>query len=248
MNEGEQKLTILGHLQELRRRLTWSAAAIAVAFVICFIFRDWLFYILEYPATGLDFYYFQMSEPVSTVMMVCFVGGMILAMPVMIYHGIMFVAPALTRHEKNMVLLIIPWIFVMFLIGVAFGYFLLAPWTVWFLSSFGAGIASYYPGMSNYIGFMAKLLLMTGLVFEMPVISTFLVRIGIIKPEWLSSKRSIAIILAFVVAAVITPPDPITQVILAIPLILLYEMSILLAKLVYRRKQQAAIEAESLAE
>ena len=248
MSDGEQKLTILGHLKELRRRLTWSAVAVAVGFVICFIFRDWLFYILEYPASGLDFYYFQMTEPMSTIMMVCFAGGMILAMPVMVYHGIMFVAPALTRHEKNMVLLIIPWIFLMFLIGVAFGYFMLAPWTIWFLSSFGAGIAEYYPGMSNYISFMAKLLLMTGLVFEMPVISTFLARIGVLKPEWLSSKRSIAIIVAFIAAAIITPPDPITQVILAIPLILLYELSILLAKFVYRRKQQAAMEAESLIE
>ena len=243
MSNGEQKLTILSHLQELRRRLTWTAAAVGISFIICFIFRDWLFYILEYPAAGLDFYYFQMTEPMSTIMMVSFAGGMILAMPVMVYHGIMFVAPALSSHEKNMVLLIIPWIFFMFLIGVAFGYFMLAPWTIWFLSSFGANIAEYYPSMSNYINFMAKLLLMTGLVFEMPVVSTFLARIGILKPEWLSSKRSIAIIVAFVAAAIITPPDPITQVILAIPLILLYELSILLAKLVTRKKRQASIEA-----
>jgi sec-independent protein translocase protein TatC len=243
MSDGEQKLTILGHLQELRHRLVWSAVAVGIGFIICFIFREWLFYILEYPAAGLGFYYFQMTEPMSTIMMVSFAGGMILAMPVMVYHGIMFVAPALTRHERNMVLLIIPWIFLMFLIGVAFGYFLLAPWTIWFLSNFGTGIAEYYPSMSNYMSFLAKLLLLTGLVFEMPVISTFLARIGILKPEWLSSKRSIAIIAAFIIAAAITPPDPITQVILAVPLIILYEMSILLAKLVYRRKKQASDDA-----
>ena len=243
MSDGEQKLTVLGHLRELRRRLIWSAAAVAIGFVICFIFRGWLFYILEYPAAGLGFYYFQMTEPMSTIMMVSFAGGMILAMPVMVYHGIMFVAPALTRREKNTVLLIVPWVFLMFLIGVAFGYFMLAPWTIWFLRSFGSGIAEYYPSMSNYISFMAKLLLLTGLVFEMPVISTFLARVGILKPEWLSSKRSIAIIIAFIAAAVITPPDPITQVILAIPLILLYEMSIMLAKFVYRRRQQISIES-----
>lgn len=243
MSDGEKKLTVLGHLQELRRRLIWSAVAVGIGLIICFIFRDWLFYILEYPAAGLDFYYFQMAEPMSIIMMVSFAGGVILAMPVLVYHGIMFVAPALTRREKNIVLLAIPWIFLMFLIGVAFGYFLLAPWTIWFLSSFGAGIAQYYPSISNYASFMAKLLLMTGLVFEMPVISTFLARIGILKPEWLSSKRAFAIIAIFIIAAVITPPDPITQVILAIPLILLYEMSILLAKLVYRRKTQAPAAA-----
>jgi sec-independent protein translocase protein TatC len=242
MNDGEQKLTVLGHLQELRRRLIWSAIAVGVGVIICFIFREWLFFILEYPAAGLGFYYFQMTEPMSTIMMVSFAGGVILAMPVIVYHGIMFVAPALTHREKNIVLLIIPWIFLMFLMGVCFGYFLLAPWTIWFLSNFGAGIADFYPSISNYINFMAKLLLTTGLVFEMPVVSTFLARIGILKPEWLSSKRSIAIVAAFIIAAVITPPDPITQIILAIPLILLYEMSIALAKFVYKRKKEASVE------
>ena len=240
MSDGEEKLTVLGHLRELRRRLFWSAIAVVIGFVICFIFRAWLFYFLEYPAHGLDFYYFQMTEPMSTIMMVSFAGGVILAMPVLVYHGIMFVAPALSRHEKNVVLLIIPWIFLMFLIGVAFGYFLLAPWTIWFLRTFGADFADLFPGMSNYMSFLAKLLLMTGLVFEMPVISTFLARIGVLKPEWLSSKRTIAIIAAFIAAAVITPPDPITQVLLAIPLILLYELSIFLAKLVYKKKREAA--------
>jgi sec-independent protein translocase protein TatC len=244
MTGDEGKLTILGHLRELRRRLTWSALSVGIGFVICFIFREWIFFFLEYPAAGLGFYGFKMTEPMSAIMLVSFVGGIILAMPVLVYHGIMFVAPALTDREKKWVLIIIPWIFVMFLGGVAFGYFMLAPWTIWFLSTFGRNVATMYPSISDYVGFLAKLLLLTGLVFEMPVISTFLARIGLLKPEWLSSKRAIAIIVSFVVAAVITPPDPITQILLAVPLVLLYEMSIILAKIVYRRKQQRAAEAE----
>jgi sec-independent protein translocase protein TatC len=164
-------------------------------------------------------------------------------MPFLVYQGIMFVSPALTRQEKKWVLIIIPWIFLMFLAGVAFGYFMLAPWTIWFLYNFGSSIAEMFPRISNYISFLSKLLLLTGLVFEMPVISTFLARIGVLKPEWLSSKRGIAIIVSFIVAAVITPPDPITQCLLAVPLILLFEMSILLAKLVYRRKAAASSES-----
>ncbi len=245
MSDGEKKYTILGHLRELRNRIFKTAIAVIIGFIVCFIFREWIFYILKLPARGLNFTAIEMTENLSSIMLVCFVGGIILAMPVLVYHGIMFVAPALTRREKKWVLIIIPWIFIMFLGGVAFGYFLLAPWTIWFLSTFGSDVAEMFPRISNYIGFLTKLLFLTGLVFEMPVISTFLARFGLLKPEWLSKKRPIAIILAFVVAAAVTPPDPITQVLLAIPLILLYEMSIILAKVVYRRRQRAAEAAAS---
>lgn len=246
MSDGEKKYTLLGHLRELRSRILKSAIAVIIGFIICFIFREWIFYILKLPAGDLTFSAIEITENLSTIMLVSFVGGIILAMPVLVYHGIMFVAPALTRREKGWVLIIIPWIFIMFLGGVAFGYFLLAPWTVWFLTTFGSEIADMFPRISNYIGFLTKLLLLTGLVFEMPVISTFMARFGLLKPEWLSSKRSIAIILAFVVAAAITPPDPITQVLLAVPLIILYEMSILLAKVAYRRRQEAAAAAAAV--
>lgn len=245
MSDGEAKYTLLGHLRELRNRLMISAIAVAIGVVVCFIFRDWIFYFLKLPAAGIRFSAIEITETVSSIMLVSFVGGIVVAMPVIVYQGIMFVAPALTSSEKRWVYLIVPWVFVMFLGGVAFGYFMLAPWTIWFLSNFGSNIAEMFPRISNYVSFLTKLLLLTGLVFEMPVISTFLARIGLLKPEWLSRKRSIAIILAFVAAAVITPPDPITQVLLAVPLILLYEMSILLAKVVYRRRQRAAESATS---
>ncbi len=245
MSEGESKLTLFGHFRELRRRLIWSAIAVAIGFIICFIFYDWIFYILRYPAAGIGFTAIEMTERMSSIMLVSFVGGIILVMPFLVYQGIMFVAPALTPREKRLVYLIIPWVSLMFLGGVVFGYFMLAPWTIWFLYNFGSNIAEMLPRISNYISFLTKLLLLTGLVFEMPVISTFLARLGVLKPEWLSGKRSIAIILAFIVAAAITPPDPITQCLLAIPLILLYEMSIILAKVAYRRKLKAAAAAKA---
>ena len=247
MSDGEPKYTLLGHLRELRNRLVKSAIAVAIGVVICFIFHSWLFYFLQLPARGQAFVIIDITENISTIMLVSFVGGIILAMPVIIYHGVMFATPALTFREKKWILIIIPWIAIMFLGGVAFGYFMLAPWTIWFLTTFGRDIAEPTIRISNYVGFLAKLLLLCGLVFEMPVITTFLARIGILKPEWLSRKRSIAIILAFVAAAIITPPDPLTQVLLAVPLILLYEISILLAKIVYRQRQKAAEEAASAA-
>jgi sec-independent protein translocase protein TatC len=240
MSEGEAKYTLLGHLRELRGRITKSAIAVVIGVIVAFVFHRWIFFVLQYPAAGLEFYAFQVTEGMSTIMLVSFVGGVILAMPVIIYQGLMFVTPALTPGEKKWVYIIIPWVFLMFLGGVAFGYFMLAPWTIWFLENFTSSVALLYPSIGNYVSFLAKLLLLTGLVFEMPVVATFLARIGVLKPEWLTGKRSWAIILAFVMAAVITPPDPITQVLLAIPLILLYEISIFLVKIVYRRRQRAA--------
>ena len=138
MSEDEQKLTLLGHLGELRHRLTWSALAVAVGIAISFIFYKQIFAILELPAQGIPLIVIDPTERMSAIMQVCFIGGIIIAMPILLYQGIMFVAPALSRQEKRSVFIIIPWIIVMFLGGVVFGYYMLAPWTIWFLAGFGS--------------------------------------------------------------------------------------------------------------
>lgn len=233
----EQKLTVLGHLLELRTRLIKSVIAIAVASLIAFIFHDWIFYILKLPAEGINLVFIEMTEMIGTIMKVCLVAGIILAMPYLVYHGIMFVAPALTPKEKKYVYLILPWIALMFLGGVAFGYFILIPPATRFLISFGADIATPEIRIGNYVAIVARLLLAIGFVFEMPVITTFLARLGVLKPKWLADKRKGAIIVAFILAAIITPTfDPINQSLVAVPLIVLYEMSIWLAKLVQKKE------------
>jgi len=237
----EKKLTVLSHLLELRKRLIRSVIAIAIASVIAFIFYDWIFYILKLPAEGINLIYIEMTEMIGTIMKVCLVSGIILSMPYLVYQGIMFVAPALTSKEKRYVYLILPWIALMFLGGVAFGYFILVPPATRFLLTFGSEIATPQIKIGNYISIVTRLLLAIGLAFEMPVITTFLARLGILKPKWLSDRRRTAIIIAFVLAAIITPTfDPINQSLVAIPLIILYEMSIWLAKLVQKKEAQVA--------
>ena len=233
----DKKLTVLGHLLELRTRLIKSVIAIAVASVVAFIFYDWIFYILKLPAEGINLVYIEMTEMIGTIMKVCLATGIILAMPYLVYHGIMFVSPALTPKEKKYVYLILPWIALMFLGGVAFGYFILVPPATRFLISFGADIATPEIRVGNYVAIVTRLLLAVGFVFEMPVITTFLARLGVLKPKWLSDRRRTAIIFAFILAAIITPTfDPINQSLVAVPLIVLYEMSIWLAKLVQRKE------------
>ena len=232
----ESKLSILDHLQELRQRLIKSVIAVAVASIIAFIFYEWIFYILKLPTEGLNLIYIEMTEMLGTIMKVCLIAGIILAMPYLVYHGIMFVSPALTPKEKKYVYFILPWIALMFTGGVVFSYFVLIPPATRFLVSFGSGIASPEIRVGNYISVVARLLLAIGIVFEMPVITTFLARLGVLKPKWLSDHRKTAIIFAFILAAIITPTfDPINQSLVAIPLIILYEMSIWLARLVYKK-------------
>jgi sec-independent protein translocase protein TatC len=239
----DRKQSILYHLQELRQRLIRSVIAVAVASVIAFIFYDWIFYILKLPTQGINLVYIEMTEMIGTIMKVCLFAGIILAMPYLVYQGIMFVSPALTPREKKYVYLILPWIALMLMGGVGFGYFVLIPPATRFLISFGADIASPEIRVGNYVAVVARLLLAIGIVFEMPVITTFLARLGVLKPQWLSRHRRLAIIFAFVLAAIITPTfDPINQSLVAVPLIVLYEMSIWLARLVQKRPPLEAAE------
>ncbi|MFC2007180.1 twin-arginine translocase subunit TatC [Chloroflexota bacterium] len=239
MNDREQRLTVLSHITELRSRLIKSVIAIAVAAVIAFLFYQWIFYILILPAEGIELIYIEMTEMIGTIMRVCIIAGIMITIPYLTYHVIMFVSPALSGREKNYVYLILPWIALMFTGGVLFGYFILVPPATKFLITFGSEIATPQIKVGNYIAIVTRLLLAIGLVFEMPVVTTFLARLGILKPEWLSGKRRIAVIFAFILAAMITPTfDPINQSLVAVPLIILYEMSIWLAKLVYKKKAE----------
>jgi sec-independent protein translocase protein TatC len=137
--------------------------------------------------------------------------------------------------------LVLPWIALMFIGGVVFGYFVLIPPALKFLLTFGANIATPQIKVGNYIALVTRLLLSIGLVFELPVVTTFLARIGVVKAKWLADRRRPAIIIAFILAAAITPTfDPINQSLVAVPLIVLYELSIWLARLVQKKPKAVA--------
>ncbi len=243
---SEEKVTALSHLLELRKRLIRSVIAIAIASAIAFFFYDWIFYFLKLPAQNINLIYIEMTEMIGTIMKVSLAAGIVLAMPYLVLQGILFISPALTRREKKYVYLILPWVGLMFLGGVLFGYFVLIPPATRFLMNFGADIATPEIRVGNYIALITRLLLAIGFVFEMPVITTFLARLGIIKPGWLASRRRTAIIVFFIIAAMITPTfDPINQSLVALPMIVLYEMSIWLARLVYKKKPEVVSEVSA---
>jgi len=243
---GNSRLTLLGHLREIRGRLIKCVIAVVLTTTISFFFAKQIFDILILPAGGINLIYVEMTEMIGTYMKVCLTSGIILAMPYIIFQFLMFVSPALTHREKKYVYLIVPAVAMMFIAGVVFGYFVLVPPGMRFLISFGSDIATPQIKIGNYISVVTRLLLVIGLVFEMPVVTTFLSRLGIVTPKWLASKRKPAVILAFVLAAIITPTfDPVNQLLVAVPLIVLYEISIWLAKLVQRRVEQVVVPVSS---
>lgn len=233
------RTTILGHLRELRQRLIKSVIGVAITTAISFFLFEHIFNFLKVPAGDIELIFIEMTEGLGTYMRVCLVSGIIMAMPYLMYHFLMFIMPALTRRERKMVLLILPWVTLMFAGGVYFGYRYLIPPATQFLLSFSAGIAKPQIRIGNYVTFVARLLLAIGLAFELPVVTTFLARIGVVSSKWLADRRRVMIIFAFILGAIITPTiDPINQSIVAGTLIVLYEMSIWLAKIVERKKPQ----------
>jgi sec-independent protein translocase protein TatC len=228
--------TLWSHLNELRKRIIICLVAIAAGIILSFVFADKLFQVLIWPTPGIKLIFIDVTEMLGTYMQVCLAAGIIVAMPVLVYQLIAFVAPALTQHEKRYVWIILPFIVIMFAAGVAFSYFVLLPPAMQFLITFGADIATPQIRIGNYVSLVGRLLLATGIIFETPVITTFLARIGVISSKGLAKQRKWAIVGAFVLGAVITPTlDPVNQTLVALPLIVLYELSIWLAKLVEKR-------------
>jgi len=240
-----KKMTILSHLAEIRTRIFRSVIAIVITTIAAFIFADPILNFLIAPLKGVPLIFVDMTEMIGVYMKVCLTVGICAAMPYLIYEFLGFVTPALKAKEKKYIYVALPFIFIMFVAGVAFSYFVMLPPAVNFLTSFGTNIASPQIRVSSYYTVVSRVILATGIIFELPVISTFLAWLGVITSHWLAGKRKWAVILAFVVGAIVTPtPDPINQSLVALPLIVLYEISIWLAWLVQRSKARAKKESQ----
>lgn len=239
---SNRALPLHAHLEELRRRLIVIVGAVVVGMVIAFFIAGYIFAILKSRAPGVDLIYIGLSEMIGTYFKVVFWSGVALALPVIIYEVAAFVLPALTPPEKKWLFFLVPALFLGLAAGVAFCYFVLLPPALQFLLTFGGDIARPQIRVGNYISVVVSLLFWSGVVFETPVITFFLAKIGVLQPQWLSQNRRLAFVGAFVLGAIITPTfDPINQTLVAGPLIVLYEISIWLAKLAYKKRPASAL-------
>ncbi len=251
MMREDEKLPFTSHLEELRKRLITAFIAVGVGFVIAFGFKERLFSILVQPLIkvmkeGETLIYTGLPEAFFTYLKVAFLTGLIVASPVILYQFWMFVAPGLYQKERRLMAPIVLLSSFFFVGGALFGYFIVFPWGFKFFLGFATDTIKPLPSMKEYFGFSAKLLLAFGLVFELPLVITFMAKLGIVSVEFLKKNRKYALLLFFAGAAILTPPDVITQVMMALPLMVLYEISIIGAKIFGRKKAEPAeVEQEA---
>ena len=239
--DDDKKIPFSGHLEELRRRLIVCFIAVGTGFVLSYGFKEKLFQILTRPLigvmkTGDKLIFTGLPEAFFTYLKVAFLSGIILATPIIFYEFWMFVAPGLYDKEKRLMLPIVFLSTLFFLGGAFFGYFIVFPYGFKFFLGFASEIIRPLPSMREYLSFASKLLLAFGVVFELPLIITFLAKLGIVSVSFLKKNRKYAVLLFFVGAAILTPPDVVTQIMMALPLMVLYEISIIGAKIFGKKK------------
>ena len=253
---------LIEHLIELRTRLMWSLGGFFVSFLLCFFYAKQIFNLLVVPfqkATawaGLDpnqveLIYTAPQEFFFTQVKIGAFGGMVIAFPLIATQIYKFIAPGLYRNERSAFLPFLIASPVLFLMGAALVYFFFTPMVMWFFLAMqqtgvdGQVEISLLPRVSEYLSLIMTLIFSFGLVFQLPVVTSLMARVGLLSAQGLADKRKWAIVIAFIVAAVITPPDPLSQIGLAVPTIILYEVSIMLARWIERdrAKQQAEREA-----
>jgi len=242
--------TLVEHLAELRRRLIYVLLFFAVTVVIGFFAAT---PVLEYlktdgPAGALEWNAFSPWDGLRLYLNVAVAVGLVLTFPFLLLQAWLFVRPGLVEHERKAAAKAIPASFALALAGLAFGYFVVFPMAVYVTSFFTSslGLTETY-GATQYLSFMFSILLPLAVLFELPVAVTFLTRIGILHPRFLAKYRRHAWLGLFILSAMITPPDVISAVIVSIPMIALFEVSVWLSQAAYRRRQ-AALKALEAAE
>jgi len=249
--DEEDKLPFTGHLEELRRRLIICFIAVGVAFAGCYLIKERLFSILMDPLVrvmepGQNLVFTGLPEAFFTYLKVSFLAAIMAASPVILYQFWLFVAPGLYDKEKGLLIPIVLLSSIFFVGGALFGYFVVFPYGFKFFLGFATEIIRPLPSMKEYLSFSSKLLIAFGLVFELPLIITFLAKLGIVTVPFLKKNRKYALLLFFVGSAILTPPDVVTQVMMAMPLMVLYEISIIGAR-VFGRKPLDLEEEEDAA-
>ncbi len=228
----DEKIPFTAHLEELRRRIITSFVAVGIGFVLSYGFKETLFQILTRPLIAVmsssdKLIFTGLPEAFFTYLKVSLLSGILLATPVILHQFWMFVVPGLYDKERRLVFPIVSLSSVFFVGGALFGYFVVFPLGFKFFMGFATDRIQALPSMREYLSFSSKLLLAFGLAFELPIVLTFLARFGIVSADLLKKNRKYALLLFFVGAAILTPPDVVTQILMAFPLMGLYELSIL---------------------
>ena len=223
--DAQTEQPLRDHLQEFRKRLIICLVVVAIAALACYNYVDDIIALLSGPAGKL--YFMNPSEVFFTYMEIALYAGILFTLPVLLYEVWAFVAPALWPEERRAVLVILPTAVILFYVGLVFAYYLVIPAAVTFFMGFATQTLQPMFSLESYLSFILALSLPFGFIFELPLIVVFLAKIGLVTGDFLKGKRKILIVIAFIFAAVISPTtDIFTQTMIAVPLIVLYEISL----------------------
>jgi len=256
--ETEKKMSFLDHLEELRWRLVKSAIAILLISIVIWVFQEWIMDNVFLSMSKSNFITFDLlckysgvcpeditlkmqstslSAQFSYALMMSIIGGVIFSFPYLFYQIWAFVKPGLRDNEKTVASGIVLYVSILFFFGIAFGYFIVAPLCVQFFSTFTMSKQiENIPTISSYMSLILSTIFYTGLLFLLPVVSYLLTKVGLITSDFLKKYRKHAIIGVLILSAAITPPDLVSQIIVAIPIVILYEVGIIVSKRVDKNR------------
>lgn len=246
--QSNQQMTYMKHLTELLQRLMRVLILFIILLVVAFFFADSILeWLKQDPAASqMDWYAFHLTDAIRVYLQIAFIVALGLTLPFALFQLWRFASPGLEAKERKSILLYLPAAVLLFVLGILFAYLIIWPMVVRFLLAMADQVgAEQLIGIAQYFSFLFNLILPFALVFELPLIVMFLTRIGIINPRKLSKTRKFAYFALVVIATMITPPDFISDILVAVPLILLFEFSLLLSKFVYRKRLKAMEEIES---
>lgn len=244
-SDQDKRMSFIGHLEELRHRLIVCFIALGIGVAICYAFKESLFGILMRPlatvmAPGDKMIFTGLTEAFFCYLKTALLGGLLLALPVIMYQMWCFIAPGLYAKERRFILPLALLSCLFFIGGTLFAYFIILPFAFKYLLSFRSEVIQALPSMKEYFSLASILLLAFGLVFELPLVLTLLGRLGLVTPSFLGKNRKYAILLIFIAAAFITPtPDAVNQCLMAFPLMILYEVGILGVRIFGKKKKEA---------
>lgn len=250
---AEARMSVFEHLRELRTRFLKSFIAIAVGFAICWTWAEPLFEFLLVPLRAAaseeslaQMHHKDLAEPFFVLLKTALLGGVFLAIPVVMYQMWSFVSPGLYDNEKKAILPFMVASTIFFVFGGSFCYWIVMPQGYGFLLGFSETVSQPELMMSEYLSLTSKLLIGFGIIFQVPVVTSFLARVGLITHVHLITYWRHSVVVSFIVAAILTPPDVVTQVMMAVPLVVLYSLSIIVAWYFTRQRQkkEAAEAAE----
>ena len=236
----EKNLTVIEHIDEIRKRLMVIVVFFVIGVIGSFFIAKPIIKFLQAEAGYDEFHAFNVIDPITLYLKVIIILAVVLISPVIMYQVWAFIAPGLHETERKVTLSYIPFAFLLMIVGIMFSYFVLVPYVMYFMKELSGELGiTQTVGINQYFTFLFQILIPFGIIFQLPIVLLFMSRLGILDPKKLVKIRKYAYFTLFVIAAFITPPDLMSHLLVTVPLFVLYEISIIISRVGYRKFQKA---------